>query len=347
MLLPVTLILLTMTINFRDLLALSRKSILVFLAGTVGIVVGGPIALWLVGQLSPGMLADRGADSVWRGLVCISGSWINGTPGQTSMKEIFGSSNEQYFVMLTVDTVIQNLWLAFLFFGVRTSTFFDRMLRADQTELQTIQKAGLERHQQKSERNPDGRFFRRLVLLSLLCLIGYLILNQFTLYTSSYFHSMSIPESSVWSFLSKVVFWQVFFATSLGILLSFTPARGLDDVGATKIGNFFFYFLFSALGLRMDIFKLGGQWEFVVICVVWLLIHFVFLLVAARLLRAPFFFVAVGSQANIGGPATASMVAGAFNPHLASVGVLLGVLSNVIGNYCGLIAGVLYKLVAG
>ena len=186
-LLPVTLILLTMTINFRDLLALSRKSILVFLAGTVGIVVGGPIALWLVGQLSPGMLADRGADSVWRGLVCISGSWINGTPGQTSMKEIFGSSNELYFVMLAVDTVVQNLWLAFLFFGVRTSTFFDRMLRADQTELQTIQQAGLERQQQKSERKLNGRFFSRLALLSLLCLVGYLVLNQFTLYTSSYF----------------------------------------------------------------------------------------------------------------------------------------------------------------
>jgi uncharacterized membrane protein len=160
-----------------------------------------------------------------------------------------------------------------------------------------------------------------------------------------YFLTQGIPETSVWSFLSKPLFWQVFFATSLGIGLSFTRARHLEEVGASKIGNFFFYFLFSCIGLKMNIFRLGGQWEYVIICAMWLLIHFIFLIVAARLLRGSFFFVAVGSQANIGGPATASMVASAFNPHLASVGVLLGVLSNVIGNYCGLMAGVLYQWV--
>jgi uncharacterized membrane protein len=175
--------------------------------------------------------------------------------------------------------------------------------------------------------------------------VGYLIIYLLTQILTSYFQQKNIPESSVWSFLSKPSFWQVLFATTMGILLSFTRARQLDEVGATKIGNFFFYFLFTAIGLKMDIFRLGGQWEFVLICFVWLLIHFIFLMVAARLLRASFFFVAVGSQANIGGPATASMVAGAFNPHLASVGVMLGVLSNVIGNYCGLMAGILYRIV--
>lgn len=347
-LLPITLLLLTMTINFRDILSLSRKSILVFLAGTIGIIVGGPAALWLVGQTSPELLTDKGGESVWRGLVCISGSWINGTPGQTSMKEIFGASNELYFIMLAVDTVVQNVWLAFLFFGVRTSKYFDVILKADETELTSIQQIGFEKEQRRPK--DEGRsaiFFQRLALLILIAGIGYFIIYQLTNVLTGYFVKQHIPGTSVWSFFSKPSFWQVFFATTLGILLSFTKARKLDEVGATKIGNFFFFFIFSAIGLKMDIFRLGGQWEFVIICVIWLLIHFLFLMVAARLLKASFFFVAVGSQANIGGPATASMVAGAFNPHLASMGVLLGVLSNVIGNYCGLIAGMLYRLVAG
>ncbi len=346
-LLPITLLLMTMTINFRDILALSRKSVLIFLAGTVGIIVGGPIALWLVGQSSPELLVDKGGESVWKGLVCISGSWINGTPGQTSMKEIFGASNELYFIMLAVDTVVQNLWLALLLFGVRMSSRLNRILKADPTELTTIQQAGFEKHQQTKQKTDDQDFLLRVMQLVVLALTGFAIIYACTQILSGYFQSQRIPEISIWSFLSKNSFWQVFFATSLGIALSFTKARHLEEVGATKVGNFFFYFLFSAIGLKMNIFRLGGQSEFVIICVIWLLIHFIFLMVAARLLRGSFFFVAIGSQANIGGPATASMVAGAFNPHLASMGVLLGVLSNVIGNYCGLIAGVLYKLVVG
>ena len=346
-LLPITLLLLTMTINFRDILALGRKSILIFLAGTVGIIVGGPLALWLVSLASPDVLADRGAESVWRGLVCISGSWINGTPGQTSMKEIFGASNELYFIMLAVDTVIQNMWLALLFVGVRMSGFLDRVLKADPAELMTIQQAGFAKQQQKVSHQKGSKwFFQRLMVLVLVTGVGYFIVFLLTRHLTYYFTQQHIPETSVWSFFSKPSFWQIFFATTLGIILSFTRARELDEVGATKIGNFFFFFLFATIGLKMNIFRLGGQWEFVIICIVWLVIHFIFLMIAARLLKGSFFFVAVGSQANIGGPATASMVAGAFNPHLASMGVLLGVLSNVIGNYCGLIAGMLYRAIA-
>ena len=223
--------------------------------------------------------------------------------------------------MLAVDTVVQNLWLAFLFFGVRMSKYFDSVLKADKTKLTTIQQMGFEKEQQRSRNQKrDTIFFQRLALLILIAGAGYFIIYWLSKVLTGYFVLQSIPEISVWSFLSKPSFWQVFFATTLGILLSFTQARKLDEVGATKIGNFFFFFIFSAIGLKMDIFRLGGQWEFVIICVVWLLIHFLFLMVAARLLRASFFFVAVGSQANIGGPATASMVAGAFNPHLASWG---------------------------
>jgi uncharacterized membrane protein len=345
-LLPITLLLMTMTINFHDILALSRKSVMIFLAGTVGIVVGGPVALWIVGQFSPDLLADKGSDSVWRGLVCITGAWINGTPGQTSMKEIFGASNELYFIMIAVDAVMQNLWLALLLFGVRSSGWLDRMLKADPQDLATIQQAGFEKSQQREKHvihNKPGK----IIQLVAVALIGFGIVYSLTQIMTGYFTAQHIPDTSVWSFLAKPSFWLVFFSTTLGIGLSFTRARQLEAVGATEVGNFFFYFLFSAIGLKMNLFRLGGQWEFILVCAIWLLIHLAVLVAAARLLRGSYFFVAVGSQANIGGPATASMLASAFNPHLASVGVLLGVLSNVIGNYCGLLAGILYRWIAG
>jgi uncharacterized membrane protein len=350
-LLPLSLLLLTMTINLKTILLLSRQSLVLFFAGTLGIVIGGPIALYLMGQFSSDLLTDQGANSVWKGLVCISGSWINGTPGQTSMKEIFGVSNELFFVMVAVDTAVQNIWLALLFLGVRYSPRIDRYLEANLTSIREISIAGFNENQTQEPPLTKSNFFSKryqkaFIKMASVCTLSLLLIGFLTAISQDFFTKQAIPESSNWVFLTKSAFWQVFYATTLGIVLSFTKARQFDKIGATKIGNFLLFFIFSTIGLKMNLFKLGGQWAFITICVIWLIIHFVILMAVAKILKAPFFFVAVGSQANIGGPATASILASAFNPHLASVGVLLGVLSNIIGNYCGLIAGMLFKVVA-
>ena len=359
-LLPVSLLLLTMTIDFQRILKLSKKAVLVFLAGTLGIVVGGPIALYLVGQFSPDLIADHGANSAWKGMVTITGSWINGTPGQTSMKEIFGCGDELYFVMLAVDAFMQNIWMALLFIGARKTKWIDKWLKADTKELDRLfietHKDDIKEEKETAKLGIIGTVLHYLeahrllefLKLAIICLAGFFLISFFTVASVDFFSSrFKIEETSNWYFVTKKAFWLVFYSTTTGILLSFTRARKLDDAGATRIGNFLLYFIIATIGLKMDIFNLSGQWELVLVCAIWLIIHFIIIMAAARLLKAPFFFVAVGSQANIGGPATASMVASAFNPHLASMGVLLGVFSNIIGNYCGLLAGMLFRLVGG
>ncbi len=359
-LLPLSLLMLTMTIDFKSLLSLSKKAIIVFLAGTVGIVIGGPIALWLVGQFSPDLLADHGANSIWRGLVTITGSWINGTPGQTSMKEIFGSSDELFFMIIAVDALAQNIWIALLFFGAKNTNIIDKWLKADTKELDKIYQLTHRDDVLEEKITHDlsmtgkikyytqPRKLKMIFVLFLLCMITLAAINSVTTYLTDYFTgNFNIDESSNWTFITKRAFWLVFFSTSIGIILSFTKVRELDEAGATRIGNFLLYLIISTIGLKMDIFQLNGQWELLALCGIWLIIHMMIVLIVARMVRAPFFFVAVGSQANIGGPATASMVASAFNPHLASMGVILGVLSNIIGNYFALISGILFKWIVG
>ena len=124
-------------------------------------------------------------------------------------------------------------------------------------------------------------------------------------------------------------------ATAMGIALSFTPAKSYEGAGASKMGSVFLYILVATIGMKMDIGSLIENWAMygsaVSIGLIWMLVHIVVLLVVAKLIKAPFFFVAVGSQANVGGAASAPIVASAFSPALAPVGVLLAVLGYAVG----------------
>ena len=126
-------------------------------------------------------------------------------------------------------------------------------------------------------------------------------------------------------------------ATTLGIIFSFTPLRKLEGAGASKVGSVFLYVLVATIGMKMNILQLIKEWEvfkyIISIGLMWMLFHVIILLIVAKIIRAPFFFVAVGSQANVGGAASAPIVASAFSPALAPVGVLLAVFGYALGTF--------------
>ncbi|HMP94061.1 MAG TPA: DUF819 family protein, partial [Phnomibacter sp.] len=148
--------------------------------------------------------------------------------------------------------------------------------------------------------------------------------------------------------LDSVFFWIVVLATTFGLLLSLKPqVRQLEGVGASKLGSVLLYILVATVGMKMDILAiLKNPWLFAV-GLLWMAFHVLIMLVIARLIKAPFFFVAVGSQANVGGAASAPIVASAFSPALAPVGVLLAVLGYALGTYGAYICGIIMQWVAG
>jgi uncharacterized membrane protein len=144
------------------------------------------------------------------------------------------------------------------------------------------------------------------------------------------------------SSLGSGFFWLTLVATLVGIAASFTPLRRLEGAGASKYGSLFIYLLVATIGMKMDVVQVFQQWDVygvvILIGILWMLVHIVILLLVAKLIRAPFFFVAVGSQANIGGAASAPVVASAFSPALAPVGVLLAVLGYAVGTVGAIIS---------
>ena len=135
-------------------------------------------------------------------------------------------------------------------------------------------------------------------------------------------------------------------ATFLGILASFTKLKTYEGAGASKIGSIFIYILVASIGMKMDLTKIFDNPGLIVVGLIWMTIHIILLIVVAKLIRAPYFFLAVGSQANVGGAASAPVVAAAFHPSLATVGVLLAVFGYVVGTYGAMLTAELMRIVA-
>ena len=338
-LLPASLILLCLSIDLKGIYNLGPKAIVMFFAATLGIVVGGPLALWLVSTGNPEVLGGNAPDAYWRGLSTVAGSWIGGGANQAALKEISDTLDSQFSIMLIVDVFVANLWMPFLLFGAGIRERIDGWLNADATAVDELQER-VEQLQAKSARIatfPDWMVMVALAFggVAVAHLVADLASVEFTAWLDNTLaanpDSMAIYLSSI----TKGFFWLVVVATAIGIALSFTPAKEYEGAGASKMGSVFLYVLVATIGMKMDIGSLIENWAMygsaVTIGLLWMLVHIVVLLVVAKLIRAPFFFVAVGSQANVGGAASAPIVASAFSPALAPVGVLLAVLGYAVG----------------
>ncbi len=341
--LPLSLIMLTAIIHIPDLLRVTRKGLLVFLIGTIGIVIGGPLALKLVGLFNPELLQQQGGDAAWRGLVCITGSWINGTPGQLSMKEVYGASEELFLTSLASDVILQNIWLFFLLYSIKFHKKINRWLTGGK-EIDYDMIDNEEEAREKREKRLQLPPLKLWIVLGVTYAL-VILLSKFC--ADAFAKSIGTDESNPWSFLGKKSLWLILFSTSFGVILSFTNLFKKSITIWTTLGNGMLFFVIATIGLQLDLQNVKINSSFFIIGSIWLLIHLAVLLIGAKMLKAPWHYIAIGSQANIGGPASASVVASAFHPSLVSLGILLGVLSNLIGNYANLIAGFLFQSITG
>ncbi|MES2518899.1 MAG: DUF819 family protein, partial [Bacteroidota bacterium] len=145
--------------------------------------------------------------------------------------------------------------------------------------------------------------------------------------------------------LTSTSFWVISLVTLFGIILSKTRLREIEKVGASKFGSIFLFMLITTIGMKMNVLAAIEKPQLFLVGIIWMFFHASFTLVAAYFTKAPYFFTAVGSQANVGGAASASVVAAAFHPSLASVGVLLAILGYALGTYLGYLTGLMMQWV--
>ena len=338
-LLPACLILLCLSIDFKGILNLGSKALIMFGAATLGIVLGGPIALLILTNLFPNLVAIA-PDDLWRGLSTIAGSWIGGGANQTAMREIYEVSSGLFATMVVVDITVANIWLAFLLAGVNFSDRIDRWLKADTSSIEEL-KNKVENYQASISKIPSTK---DLIILMGVTFLGVSFSHLFADWMVPLMKSIepTLEKLRLLSLLSGF-FWLIVISTTIGVVLSFTKARELEGVGASKWGTIFIYILVATIGMQMDIGAVLQNLGLFAIGIIWMFVHVLILLIVAKIIRAPYFFIAVGSQANVGGAASAPVVASAFSPALAPVGALMAVLGYALGTYMAIVCALLMQ----
>ncbi len=319
--LPASLLLLTISVDLKGVMRLGPNALILFLAGTAGIVIGGPISLLLYERWLP--------EDIWTGMAALAGSWIGGGVNFIAIGKSVGATENMLGMMVFVDVMVGYTWTGILMFLAGRSEAFDRRMGADTSSIDEL-KERVMTFQKRTERVSTTTDF--MVLLAIA--FGGAWLADIA--------GKALPP--IGDFIGAFS-WKVILITTVGIVLSFTAFRNYEGAGASKLGTVFLYMLIGTIGAGADVSKIFEYPMLLAMAATWILIHALILFAVLHWLKAPLFFLAVGSQANVGGVASAPVVASVFHPALASVGVLLGVLGYVLGTYAGLLCAWLLRII--
>ncbi len=340
-LLPAALVLLTISADLPAVMGLGPKALIMFFTGTLGVMIGGPVALLLTSWVAPDLMG-AGPEAIWRGMATVAGSWIGGSANQAALYEIFEAGPDTFSIWIAVDVVVANIWMAVVLWIAANQVKMDRLFRADTTALDRVRDKA-EAYENENARIPTLKDLIFIVAVG----FGAVGLSHAIADPLSVWFGESYPWAQRLS-LDSSFFWLVLIATIFGVVLSFTGARKLQGPGAAKVGSVLVYVLVATVGLNMNIGAILDSPVYFLIGLVWMLVHVALMFGMAFLIRSPSFFLGVGSMANIGGAASAPVAAAAFHPSLAPVGVLLAVVGYIIGTAAAWFTGlVMMQIAAG
>ena len=323
-LLPAALLLLMITVDLRSLLRLGPTALFMLVAGSVGIVLGSAVSLAVFRPLLPA--------EAWKGFAALAGSWIGGSANMMAIARSVGTPDSLLGPIIVVDTVVGYSWMGVLLFFSAWQRRFDARTHA---RTEAIDETNRRMASLDSRRHPLELWHAAVILgLGIAGAAVAVAVGE------------RLPVLGNPTIVSHTT-WAVLLVVTGGLALSFTRVSRLEEVGASRIGYTALYLMMAAVGAQANLAAVVQAPVFVVAGVVWLGIHAVVLYAAARVVRAPLFFVATSSMANIGGPASAPVVAGIYHPALAPVGLLMAVGGYVLGIYGGLACAWLLSLIGG
>jgi uncharacterized membrane protein len=316
-LLPASLILLTLSVDLAAIVKLGPKVLIMFFGATFSIFVGSIISFSLFKSFLP---VDQQLDA-WKGIAALCASWIGGGANFVAVGQSVNAPDSLLGLMVIVDVTIASVWMAILLYFAGRDKEMDAKIGADRKAVDALQ-ASMQKYQLAISKPTDYASLLKLIGLS----IGGTV---FCTWLATF-----LPDVGT---IINGFTWVVILVTLFGVTLSFTPARNLEGVGASALGSTFLYLLIATIGAQGNFQSISSAPILVLIGAVWMIFHAVFMLLLRKLIKAPMFFLAVGSQANIGAAASAPVVASAFHPSLAPVGVMLAILGYVLGTYLGLL----------
>jgi uncharacterized membrane protein len=337
--LPASLFLLFVSASIPELLKLGPRTILVMLIASCTIVVGSIVAVLAVVPLfKSGLLPAEHLSSLWKGVAALSASWTGGSANLAAVWESLTSASktdaeQQIFsAIVAVDVCVGYPWMGFLIALAGRQIQINRWLRADTTRIEEINKRMQAVQQAERPQHSTGKFVYMIALaisVAFTCKILGTKLNA---------GITGGIESPLWRSVFGAFAITIVLVTLTGLALSLTRVSKLETYGASKLGYALLFIVLARIGAEGNLKVIKEFPAYLILGVVWILVHGAILLLVMRLMRVPLFFGVTASQANVGGPVSAPVVAAAHQPSLAVVGLLMAILGNIIGTFVGLFA---------
>lgn len=319
-LLPFFLVLLLLDVDVRAATRVMGRGVFVMLSGTAGVVLGAPLAYMAVkGWLEP---------DAWMGFGTLAGSWIGGTGNMAAVAEGLGTPGTQFGLAVIADNLVYLIWLPIMLQSKKLAKWFHRFTRVTEERLQAL-KVEAEALATESE-TPAMRH------------VMYLIAIGFgAVFVADALAGALPPVEPV---LTESTY-RILIVTTMGLGLSFSPASRIP--GSHEIAMALVYLFVARMGAAASVEGLAGQAvPFVAGAYIWIFIHGAFIVGASRLFRIDVHTAAISSAANIGGAASAPIVAAYHDERLVPVSILMALIGYAIGNYAAFFAAYLCSMVA-
>jgi uncharacterized membrane protein len=297
---PLTILLVMSSLSIKQLMKVGSKPIILFVIGSFVIAVIPPLILLLSNKISPGNWFIP--QEYWSGLVPIVGSWIGGSTSQLVLKEIVGCPETLFLSVVVLDNILVNIWTIFMFQAIKKSDTLNELFNI---------KSPLPVSDPLITKQNDSYKSSYILIASFILVIGFHFITD--------------------DFLTGVIVFSI-----LGLMVGNLLPKW-NHRWSVKAGAILILVIMSILGLRLDFAGLSLPLSFVLFCIVWLITHYIILVLAARIMNLHMVWVPISSMANVGGISTAPAVTSAYNKNLMPHAILLAILSMVTGNVWGML----------
>ncbi len=318
--LPMMLVLLLLKVDVGAAIRVMGRGVFVMLFGTLGVVLGAPIAYFFVRNwLSP---------EAWKAFGTLAGSWIGGTGNMAGVAEMIDAQGTEFGLAVLGDTVIYMIWLPIMLSSKKMAGVFAQFTNVSSERLKKMEQAA-----KKLERDDRAPTFQDYL---------YLLFIALGATWASNLAAANLPE---WDPLVNEGTWRILCVTTFGISLSFTPARRIP--GSHNFAMALVYLFVARMGASAELEGVTDQAiPFLLGSLFWIFFHGAFCLLGAKIFRVDVHTAAIASAANIGGAASAPIVAAHHKESLVPASVLMALIGYAVGNYAGFLAAQLCRLVS-
>lgn len=308
-LLPAMLFLMLLKCDIRIVAKLGPKILGAFTVAVVSIAAGFVLVYAL--------LQSFYVEDTWKAFGALAGSWTGGSANMVALQSILEVPETIFGYALMMDTINYAVWVMFMFWLVPFADRFNKWTKADTSSYMN----NIDINTDNITDEQGAKFEHILYLLG----IGLLVSSL------SNFVGGQLPV--IGDFINGTT-WTIMIASVLGLIFALTPLSRIP--GTFDVSNVMLYIIVALIASHSDFSNIAQAPIYIISGFLIMGVHLVVMLALGKLFKLDLFTLGIASLANIGGMASAPMLAAAYNKALIPVGVIMALMGSFLGTYFGM-----------